>query len=300
MGLPSFDTLLQQMDHERPEHRVVAVGADDATVLQALHTAKHRRWVRPVVVGDQPEIQRLSESLDINLADWDVIHSDNPAVDAVRAIVDGRGDFLMKGRVSTPDLLKAVLDRHAGLRTGETVCQIVLMEIPRDDRRFLLTDTGITIQPDPQQAESIFRQVVRVAHGLGAQQPVVATMAATEKSNAAMPETALATTLAGRLSNTAAADIVGPCSFDLAYSQESAKRKSVDDGTMGSADVMLFPNLLSANLTVKAIMYTSDCRFGGMLSGVACPVVFMSRSDDVPTRIRSLALASYAHRCADE
>ncbi|WP_168564400.1 phosphate acyltransferase [Crateriforma spongiae] len=299
MGLPSFDTMLQRMDHQRPEHRVVAVGADDATVLQALHDAKRRRWVRPVVVGDQPEMQRLSKSLDIDLADWDVIHSDDPSVDAVRAIVDGRGDFLMKGRVSTPALLKAVLDRRAGLRTGETICQIVLMEIPRDDRRFLLTDTGITIQPDPQQADSILGQVVRVARGLGAQQPVVAVMAASEKINDAMPETALATTLADRLSDTAAANIVGPCSFDLAYSRESAQRKSVDDGAMGAADVMLFPNLLSANLTVKAIMYTSDCRFGGMLSGVACPVVFMSRSDDVSTRIRSLALASYAHRRGD-
>jgi phosphotransacetylase len=54
---------------------------------------------------------------------------------------------------------------------------------------------------------------------------------------------------------------------------------------------MLFPNLLSANLTVKAIMYTADCRFGGVLRGVRCPVVFMSRADTTATRLHSLALA---------
>ena len=53
---------------------------------------------------------------------------------------------------------------------------------------------------------------------------------------------------------------------------------------------MVFPNLLSANLTVKAIMYTADCRFGGVLKGTTAPVVFMSRADDVATRLNSLAL----------
>jgi phosphotransacetylase len=54
---------------------------------------------------------------------------------------------------------------------------------------------------------------------------------------------------------------------------------------------MLFPNLVSANLTVKAIMYTADCRFGGVLCGTRCPVVFMSRADSVATRLHSLALS---------
>jgi phosphate butyryltransferase len=59
----------------------------------------------------------------------------------------------------------------------------------------------------------------------------------------------------------------------------------------GAADVMLFPDLTSANLTVKAIMYAADCRFGGVLCGAAAPVVFMSRADSPETRLRSLALA---------
>jgi phosphate butyryltransferase len=53
---------------------------------------------------------------------------------------------------------------------------------------------------------------------------------------------------------------------------------------------MIFPNLLAANLTVKAMMYTADCRFGGVLGGVSAPVVFMSRADTTETRLNSLAL----------
>src|SRR5262249_56984809 len=81
----------------------------------------------------------------------------------------------------------------------------------------------------------------------------------------------------------------GPLSFDLAYAEDAAARKRVAGA--GVAEVLLFPDLLSANLTVKAIMYTADCRFGGVLRGAACPVVFMSRADSTATRLNSLALA---------
>ena len=58
-----------------------------------------------------------------------------------------------------------------------------------------------------------------------------------------------------------------------------------------AADALVFPNLLSANLTVKAIMYTAACRFGGVLRGTVAPVVFMSCADSPATRLNSLAMA---------
>ena len=86
-------------------------------------------------------------------------------------------------------------------------------------------------------------------------------------------------------------DVQGPLSFDLAFAADAAEKKQIAGAVTGAADVMLFPNLLSANLTVKAIMYTADCQFGGVLCGAKCPVVFMSRSDSTATRLNSLALA---------
>ena len=84
--------------------------------------------------------------------------------------------------------------------------------------------------------------------------------------------------------------VQGPLSFDLAYAADAGAKKKIEGGVVGAADAMLFPDLLSANLTVKAIMYTADCRFGGVLCGTACPVVFMSRADTTATRLNSLAL----------
>jgi phosphotransacetylase len=108
-----------------------------------------------------------------------------------------------------------------------------------------------------------------------------------------MPETLDAAELerrqrAGELSGCL---VRGPLSFDLAFDVEAAGRKQRHDPAFGMADVLLFPNLLAANLTVKAIMYTAACRFGGVLCGAACPVAFMSRSDTTAMRLNSLALA---------
>ena len=67
----------------------------------------------------------------------------------------------MKGQIATPALMKAVLNHDSGLRTGRVVCQVVLMEIPRDRRRFLLADTGISVQPSLDERIDILRSTRR-------------------------------------------------------------------------------------------------------------------------------------------
>jgi phosphotransacetylase len=134
---------------------------------------------------------------------------------------------------------------------------------------------------------------VEVAFALRQDLPKVALLAATETVKASMPETVEAASLVHRhqLGEWSDCQIEGPLSFDLAYAAQAGNKKRIEGTVVGAADIMLFPNLLSANLTVKAIMYTAECRFGGILKGTSAPVVFMSRADSVTTRLDSLALA---------
>jgi phosphotransacetylase len=242
------------------------------------------------LIGREAEIRRLASAYHIGLQGCTIQDAADPAAVAVAQVRSQQARLLMKGQIATPDLMQAVLDPAAGLRTGRVICQVVLMEIPRDGREFLLADTGICIQPTLDQKIDILRSAVAVARTLGKERPQVAVMAATEKVTEAMPETLDAAELQRRnLAGEWPGCVVrGPLSFDLAYSTQAADKKRL---AAAPADVMLFPNLLAANLAVKAIMYTADCRFGGVLCGAACPVVFMSRADDTATRLRSLALA---------
>jgi phosphate butyryltransferase len=293
MPLRSFDELYRQADARRDPLPVAAIGGSEATVLEALRAATDRGWVAPLAVGREQEIRQVAESHGIGLDGIAVLDADDPAAAAVVAVRDGRARLLMKGQVSTPALMRAVLDPAVGLRTGRVICQVVLLEVRPTGRRFLLADTGICIRPTLEQRADILRQAVAVAHALGADVPRVAALAATETVTDAMPETRDAAELQrrGEAGEFPGCVVQGPLSFDLACAAEAGDRKRLAGPVVGAADVLLFPDLLSANLTVKAIMYTADCRFGGVLCGATCPVVFMSRADSTATRLNSLALA---------
>ena len=297
MSLFGFTSLFQLDDQLPARIPVVAAGGADYTVLESTSLAKRRGWIEPILTGSKVEIESMAKDLDIDLSDFRVIDTEDAAVAAVAEVKAGRARMLMKGQIATPALMKAVLNRETGLRTDRCICQIVLMEIQRDSRRFLLADTGITIQPTLEQKADILRSMVDVAtalnDGLGAVEPRIAIMSATEKVTEAMPDTLDAAELTqqnrqGKIPNCV---VEGPLSFDLAYASDAGEKKRIENRVVGNADGMLFPNLLAANLTVKAIMYTTDCRFGGVLCGVACPVVFMSRADSRETRLHSMAFA---------
>jgi phosphate butyryltransferase len=292
--LDGFDSLIREADARSEPVGVAVAGGDDLTVLEALRTALDRGWVRPILVGPEGRTRALAEEKGIALDGFRVVpaEGDDVARTAVDLVRSGEARALMKGQIATPALMGPVLDPSAGLRTGRVICQVVLMEIPRDGRRFLLADTGISVRPDLRRRIDILRLSVEVAHALGVERPRVALMAATETVKLDMPETVEADELSRRNREGELADclIEGPLSFDLAYAVEAGARKRIEGSVVGAADVMIFPNLLAANLTVKAIMYTADCRFGGVLRGTSAPVVFMSRADSPAARLHSLAL----------
>ncbi len=291
MNLLTFDQLFDRADSEMAAMSVAVAGGDDPTVLHALAETTHRHWTRPILCGPADRIENMARTENVSLANFKVVDSDQPAVSAVELVRRGEASLLMKGQIATPDLMRAVLKSDTGLRTGRTICQIVMMEVPKDRRHFLLADTGITIEPSVDQALQIVESTAALARSLGCTTPRIAIMAASEKVTDAMPETRLAERIRAALPESPPLQIQGPLSFDLAYSRVAGEKKQLSGDAIGAANAMVFPSLLAANLTVKAIMYTADCRFGGLLAGAACPIVFMSRADDTETRIRSLALA---------
>jgi phosphotransacetylase len=293
MPLASFDQLAHAADARRsPLPLAVAGGAEDS-VLAALRAATDRGWVTPLVAGRESEIRRVAAAAGVSLGGFTILDTDDPAAAAVAAVRAGQAGLLMKGQVSTPDLLRALLEPATGMRTGRVICQVVLLEVLPAGRRLLLADTGICIRPSLDQKADILRHAVVVAHALGEDVPRVAALAATEVVSEAMPETRDAAELQrrGAAGEFPGCVVQGPLSFDLAYAAEAADKKRLGGPVVGKADVLVFPDLVSANLTVKAVMYTAACRFGGVLCGAACPVVFMSRADATATRLNSLALA---------
>src|ERR1035437_9810475 len=63
------------------------------------------------------------------------------APQAVAAVRNGQADALMKGSIDTATFMRAVLDHENGLRTGQLISHIIVMEAR--GRLFLVTDSGI-------------------------------------------------------------------------------------------------------------------------------------------------------------
>ena len=295
MPLNGFDELHAAADSAKPRVSVAVAGAADPTVLMALSEAHARGWVEPILVGAADEIRATAAAVGVDIASFEIVDTVAPAVAAVDEIRAGRARLLMKGNIATPDLMHALLANNSGLRVGRTVCQIVLMEIVDQNRRFLLADTGITIQPTLAQKSEILESLIAVARALGANHPQRGRFSGrAKKTTPAMSDTLESAELARRnaAGQFAGAVVEGPLSFDLAYSgRRQSEKKRIAGEVVGAADALLFPNLVAANLTVKAMMYTSRSRFGGVLCGLTAPVAFMSRGDRVETRLNSLALA---------
>ena len=127
-----------------------------------------------------------------------------------------------------------------------------------------MADTGICVQPGLDDRIDILGSAVELARMLGAHEAQGRTDGRDRDRQAVDARDgrmAAELTRRGRLGEFGDCVVEGPLSFDLAYAADAGAKKHVESDVAGAADIMLFPNLLSANLTVKAIMYTADCQF---------------------------------------
>jgi len=80
----------------------------------------------------------------------------------------------MKGKIQTADLLKAVVDKEKGLRTGRVMSHFVINQIPNYHKLLLTTGGGMVMYPDLEKKKSIIENAVEVLISLGYDKPKVA------------------------------------------------------------------------------------------------------------------------------
>jgi phosphotransacetylase len=304
-SLMTFDELFADADRRRERAPIAVAGADDDTVIDAVVEAESRGWIAPILVGSKQAIESKLSDRRVDARRFQIVGVEAAEAigsTAVALVKSGEAFGLMKGRIATPELLKAVLNRETGVREPNGVVgQIVMIQAlgpVQPGRTMLLADTGITPAPTLEQKRSLLRSLVDAARSLGSTRPRIAIMSATEKANSALPDTLDAEPLvdAANRGEFGPCDVAGPMSFDLAFVPHAAEAKSVANPVFGRAEGMLFPDLNSANLTVKALMYAANTRAGGFLCGTRSPVVFLSRSDLPPARLCSIAAALEVNR----
>ena len=289
-----------------PAMATAIVNAGSELALESAKLAFEAGIIVPILVGDIVGIQKAAQAIDWNIDQFELIASEgeeDSAAKAVQCVHQGMAKLLMKGNLHTDVLIRALLNKKHGLRTGERLSHLFHMSVPGSDRVLCITDAVVNVSPDTKTQLSILRGATDVMHALGNLKPKVALLSATEVVTQAMPSSMAAKQLLAAMSDQdhEAADVFGPLAFDGAMSPEAAKIKGITHPVAGYADVLLVPNIETGNAIFKQLVYFNGATAAGVLMGAKVPVMLTSRADPPAARLASAALAVvYAHHLGEK
>lgn len=282
------------------ENQTVAVAAaEDVEVIEAVNDAVNLNLGNFLLYGDREKIIQLLEERNSDLltnSSIKVIHTNSSqlaAENAVKAVKLNEADVLMKGNIPTATILKAVLNKDYGLRTGNVLSHVAVFEVNGFEQFIILTDAAMNISPDLDQKSQIVKNAVGIAKKIGVSIPKVAPVAAVEVINPAMQATldASALTVMNKRGQIKDCIIDGPLALDNAISKFAAEHKGISSEVAGQADILLVPTIEVGNVLYKALVYFANAKVGAVIAGAKAPIVLTSRADSAESKLYSLALA---------
>jgi len=276
--------------------RIALIEAHDPDVLECLAQAEPMGLAETVLVGDPGKIEATAAKVGYRLRPEALVQtaseeaSIRQGIDLVR---EGKANVLMKGKVTTANLIRGILDRERGLRTGSLLSQVIVFQVPQIPRLMIMTDGAINIAPTLAQKAEICRNAIMVAHALSVTEPKVALLAALEFVNPDMPATVDAAALVqmNRRGQITGAYLEGPLALDVPLSRFAADRKNIQSPLVEATDVFIAPDIEAANILYRAILYFAQGKSGGIVVGAQVPLVLLSRAETPETKIHSISLA---------
>jgi phosphate butyryltransferase len=281
-----------------PSKVVAIAAAEDAEVMEAVSHALEKDLASFILFGDEEKITSMlaSNRIESSHAGVRIIPAGNAkeaAQLAVKAVSGKEADVLMKGNVPTATILKEVLNKEYGLRTGSVLSHVAAFEVPGYDRLIFVTDAAMNIEPTLEQKVQIVQNSVSVARAFGLDMPNVAPLAAVEVVNPAMQATVDAALLTQMNHRGQIKDCIidGPLALDNAVSALAAEHKGIKSEVAGQADILFVPTIEVGNVLYKSLIYFANAKVGAIISGAKAPIVLTSRADSAESKLNSLALA---------
>jgi len=282
----------------RTKKRLVAAWAIDAHTIMAVAQAVQKGIVEAILVGDEARIKEVCREHNIDSGIFKIEHSENDLAAAARAVElinQGRGDFLMKGLLSTDRYMRAILNKEKGLMNPGAILSHVTVAEPKNYHKLLIFgDVAIIPLPDLAQKVAICNYLIKTAHFLGIENPKVGLLAASEQTLPKIPSCADAAIISkmAQRGQIKGASIEGPLGMDLIIDKESAEIKGMKSEVCGDADCILFPNIESGNTFYKTVVKLLKSELCAIVMGARVPCVLTSRGDSETSKLYSIALAA--------
>lgn len=295
-----FDKLLAEAEPLPPIKTAVVAPETDDSLLGALLGYDHT-LINPILIGDEVKIHAAAKEVDRDISGFELIHEPNPRLAAaigVRLVNENRAQALMKGNLHTDELLGQVVKRDGGLRVGRRLSHVFVMDVPGLTQLLLISDGAINIAPDLDTKLDITQNAIDLAHSLGIALPKVGILSAVETVTTKIPSTldAAAISKMADRGQIKGALVDGPLAMDNAINIGAARTKGIRSMVAGQADILIAPNLKSANMLAKELTFVAHAEAAGLVIGAKCPIILTSRADGYKARLVSCAVAAlHAH-----
>ena len=288
----AFAPLLERAQDKGPVYAIIA-GAHDPNALTSIIEAREMGLIKPVLVGKREIIEKLARETRADIEDLEIENIEEEAGVAHRVgELAGERDstLVVKGLIHTDVLMRSLLSKEAGLRTGRRASHAFLVEIPGEPW-LIISDAALNVEPEEEDLLDIVRNVLNLAGSLG-MDARVALLSASETPFDGLPSSVRAervfTRLAGENPDAA---IAGPYALDIAISSEAAMRKGIRGEVAGHSNVLVVPNIETGNALYKWMVWRQGASAAGVILGLKVPVALTSRSDSPASRIGAIALA---------
>lgn len=297
----NFQELIETVKTYPPMPTAVAHPCDESSLEGAVDAAR-MGIIAPILVGPRYKIEKVAKAANLDISPYEIInteHSHEAAEKAVLQVRQGRAEMLMKGSLSTDELLGAVVRKETGLRTARRLSHCFVMDVPNYPHVLIITDAAINIFPTLEDKVDIVQNSIDLAHALGIEKPHVAILSAMEKVNPKLQSTVEAAALCkmAERGQIKGGLLDGPLALDNAISPDAARIKGIGGPVAGDAHILVVPDLEAGNVLAKSLSFLMAADTAGVVLGARVPITLTSRADSVQSRLASSAVAALiAHR----
>ena len=209
---------------------------------------------------------------------------ENPLTFAALMVRNGDVDTFVAGAVNTTaNVLRAAIHIIGTAPDLEVVSGSFMMIVPDCDYGnngvFAFADSGTIPDPNPKQLAEIAVATARMFQVVTQTKAQVAMLSFSTKGSAHhwMVDKVIEATKIAK-DNYPEINIDGELQVDAALVPDIGKRKSPDSSVAGKANVLIFPDLNSGNITYKIVERLAKARaYGPLVQGLSKPVSDLSR-----------------------
>ena len=251
---------------ETGKPRAALVVPSEIATLKAFATASDKGLIIPTLIGDEKLAREKLSQEDISLDRFkfiNLIEPDLAVKAAVKMAAAGETDLIVAGRILPISFLKVLLDKsYSFVKKGRVLSHVGVMKPALYKKLLFVTDAAVNTEPDLKCKLALITNAVTLASRIGVNMPRVALIAAVEVIYPQMPVT-----------------------------MDAAHGKGIKNSPVaGQTDILIAPNIETANGIYKAVSLYGRAEVGGVICGGRTPVILNSRSESAESRFNSIML----------